>query len=289
MEQKQTQGRVCLGLLCVLLLAGIVYCVELCHHTENACCPDGWRKFGCSCYYISTESKTWNDSKQDCLGRVADLVIINSKEEQVFLTEFNKTAWIGLTEIDEEGTWKWTFLFNLHLRVWIGTGGQDSLMIVVRFRGKRECVEIYYGQDDSMDDYINDQVIELNEIIEENENRATRRVKTETHRSVAVTNDVFTSSYMYKSFPDNRSIRDSENKHFFLYKTNVTKGRDQLQTSYNGLTKERDLLQTSYNGLTKERDQLQTSYNGLTKERDQIQRERDNYQKKFDGKENLLF
>ncbi|XP_045070728.1 von Willebrand factor A domain-containing protein 7-like [Coregonus clupeaformis] len=52
-------------------------------HSENACCPDGWRKFGCSCYDISTESKTWNDSKQDCLGRGTDLVIINSKEERV--------------------------------------------------------------------------------------------------------------------------------------------------------------------------------------------------------------
>ncbi|KAF7686747.1 hypothetical protein HF521_015140 [Silurus meridionalis] len=56
---------------------------------------------------------------------------------------------------------------------------------------------------------------------------------------------------------------------------NLTKERDQLQTSYNNLTKERDQLQTSYNNLTKERDQLQTSYNNLTKERDQLQRERD--------------
>ncbi|XP_045572325.1 uncharacterized protein isoform X4 [Salmo salar] len=51
----------------------------------------------------------------------------------------------------------------------------------------------------------------------------------------------------------------------------LTKEKDQLQTSYNTLTKERDQLQTSYHTLTKEKDQLQTSYNTLTKERDQLQ------------------
>uniref|UniRef100_A0AAZ3Q7E0 C-type lectin domain-containing protein n=1 Tax=Oncorhynchus tshawytscha TaxID=74940 RepID=A0AAZ3Q7E0_ONCTS len=58
-------------------------------------------------------------------------------------------------------------------------------------------------------------------------------------------------------------------------RNNLTKERDQLQSSYNNLTKERDQLQSSYNTLTKERDQLQASYNNLIKERDQLQTERD--------------
>jgi hypothetical protein len=55
----------------------------LCHQTERTCCSDGWKKFECSCYFISTEKKTWEKSREDCLERGTDLVIINSKEEQV--------------------------------------------------------------------------------------------------------------------------------------------------------------------------------------------------------------
>ncbi|XP_076874401.1 uncharacterized protein LOC143524743 isoform X1 [Brachyhypopomus gauderio] len=69
----------------------------------------GWRYFNSSIYYISTEEKTWSESRQDCRERRADLVIINSRQEQEFMFEMvsNTRAWIGLTDVDTEGTWKW--------------------------------------------------------------------------------------------------------------------------------------------------------------------------------------
>jgi len=46
-------------------------------------CPSRWESYGSSRYFFSREKKSWMDSQQDCLNRGADLVIINSKEEQV--------------------------------------------------------------------------------------------------------------------------------------------------------------------------------------------------------------
>ncbi|XP_045553015.1 CD209 antigen-like protein A isoform X5 [Salmo salar] len=43
----------------------------------------GWRHFGSSFYLFSTVEKTWEQSKQDCVRSGADLVIIDSREEQV--------------------------------------------------------------------------------------------------------------------------------------------------------------------------------------------------------------
>ncbi|XP_064782786.1 CD209 antigen-like protein A isoform X2 [Oncorhynchus masou masou] len=71
-------------------------------------CPEGWQKFESSWYFLSEMTeKTWEKSRQDCLERGADLVIINSNKEQEFLFNLKKIVWIGLTDSVKEGTWKW--------------------------------------------------------------------------------------------------------------------------------------------------------------------------------------
>ncbi|XP_061736835.1 CD209 antigen-like protein E [Nerophis ophidion] len=70
-------------------------------------CPHGWILFGSSCYYISSQRRSWDKSRQDCLQRHADLVIINSRQEQAFLTGFTEAAWIGMSDRVQEGNWIW--------------------------------------------------------------------------------------------------------------------------------------------------------------------------------------
>ncbi|XP_046905844.1 C-type lectin domain family 4 member M-like isoform X2 [Hypomesus transpacificus] len=70
-------------------------------------CPLGWWRFSSSCYHISTEAKSWAESRQDCKSKGADLVVIDSREEQAFLHIFGKRVWIGLTDSEKEGTWTW--------------------------------------------------------------------------------------------------------------------------------------------------------------------------------------
>ncbi|XP_078137199.1 C-type lectin domain family 12 member B-like [Sander vitreus] len=82
---------------------------KLKNRTEEKCCPDGWKGFRCSCYFKSKEEKTWSDSRADCKKRGADLVVINIKEEQEFVSELSKDAesWIGLRYDWTQGEWEW--------------------------------------------------------------------------------------------------------------------------------------------------------------------------------------
>ncbi|XP_056592932.1 CD209 antigen-like protein C isoform X2 [Triplophysa dalaica] len=70
---------------------------------------DGWIYFRFSFYYISNEWKSWDDSRRYCRDRGADLIIIDNKEEQDFIQKMSdgRSLWIGLSDSDEEGRWKW--------------------------------------------------------------------------------------------------------------------------------------------------------------------------------------
>uniref|UniRef100_A0A8C1VG31 C-type lectin domain-containing protein n=1 Tax=Cyprinus carpio TaxID=7962 RepID=A0A8C1VG31_CYPCA len=73
--------------------------------TKLVVLPDGWMCYQSCLFYISSMKKSWNDSKQDCSKRRADLMIINSKEQKFFKNDGE--LWIGLTDRDVEGRWKW--------------------------------------------------------------------------------------------------------------------------------------------------------------------------------------
>ncbi|XP_062266233.1 C-type lectin domain family 4 member E-like [Platichthys flesus] len=78
-------------------------------------CEDGWEPHGGKCYFFSSVTLTWNESRTRCKSMGGDLVVINSREEQRFLQSrlMKKMCkpedefWIGLTDSEEEGEWLW--------------------------------------------------------------------------------------------------------------------------------------------------------------------------------------
>ncbi|XP_029937128.1 C-type lectin domain family 4 member E-like [Myripristis murdjan] len=108
--------------------------------TQKKTCPEGWKMFSCACYLVSTERNSWEKARQDCRDRGADLVVIDSLEEQIFMTSLKTDAWIGLSDRDEEGTWKWVDETPLTLTSWEiyqpDNGNDDPKW------GEEDCVQI---------------------------------------------------------------------------------------------------------------------------------------------------
>eukprot|EP00057_Strongylocentrotus_purpuratus_P018932 XP_011673406.1 PREDICTED: macrophage mannose receptor 1-like [Strongylocentrotus purpuratus] len=77
-------------------------------------CELGWGLYDEWCYYSPPVEKTFTEAEAECaaLFSGSHLASIHSIGEQSFITErlyyINAWTWIGLTDADEEDTWKWT-------------------------------------------------------------------------------------------------------------------------------------------------------------------------------------
>uniref|UniRef100_A0A673HMF3 C-type lectin domain-containing protein n=1 Tax=Sinocyclocheilus rhinocerous TaxID=307959 RepID=A0A673HMF3_9TELE len=97
-------------------------------------------------YYFSSEKKSWTESRKYCRERGADLIIINNREEQV--SERYCVFWIGLTDSDEEGTWKWVDGSILTSGFWMfgepsGHRRENCALTVVGEWADHPCTEEY--------------------------------------------------------------------------------------------------------------------------------------------------
>ncbi|XP_050977571.1 C-type lectin domain family 17, member A-like isoform X2 [Labeo rohita] len=86
---------------------------------------DGRLYYNSSFYFISSEKKSWNESRRYCTEeKEADLIIINNREEQEFAKKFShgNPFWIGLTDSDVEDSWKWADGSTLTSGFWATNG-----------------------------------------------------------------------------------------------------------------------------------------------------------------------
>ncbi|KAK2871197.1 hypothetical protein Q8A67_023724 [Cirrhinus molitorella] len=81
----------------------------------------GWAYYQSNFYYISSQKKSWYESRRYCTGKGADLIIINNREEQDFAKKLScgSNVWIGLTDREVEGTWKWVDGSTPRSRFWV--------------------------------------------------------------------------------------------------------------------------------------------------------------------------
>ncbi|CAJ1059160.1 CD209 antigen-like protein E [Xyrichtys novacula] len=101
-------------------------------------CDTGWKKYGLSCYFVSTAKKNWAASREDCKAQGADLVVINSEEEKDFVTGLvnGPEDWIGLTDSAQEGSWMWVDGTPVTTTYW--SGGQPNSS-----KGDQDCGEMW--------------------------------------------------------------------------------------------------------------------------------------------------
>ncbi|XP_029919739.1 centrosomal protein of 135 kDa-like [Myripristis murdjan] len=231
---------------------------ELKRHIEGKWCPEGWNRFGCSCYYTSTESDTWWQSREKCQKQGADLVVINSKEEQMSMDIYAKPD-LGKKVRYNRGA---------------GEGGEEW----------EERPVVIYESADTYRDHQSDLLTHTDDVQnatggQDGEQHSEKQLPASIHRSssraaavslgllaLLLAAGIIVLSINYISV-----IMERDN--LVLERNNLNTSHSQLQTSYHSLTEERDQLQTSYHSLTEERDQLQTSYHSLIEERDQLQTE----------------
>jgi len=102
-------------------------------------CILSWGAYECfegSCYQKGSSTMTWQDSKLYCENTGSVLTSIHSEAENQFINDLcGSICYIGMSDIDHEGDWKWIDGSTVNYTNWAGNepndygGGEDTALI----------------------------------------------------------------------------------------------------------------------------------------------------------------
>lgn len=97
-------------------------------------------------YRVFDDRLTWDQAKERCQQLGGYLAVVTSKSENDFLWSLAKTkpypmyttVWLGATDIDQEGTWKWLTGEMFTLSEYVGAdGGRSENYLNLRLSSER--------------------------------------------------------------------------------------------------------------------------------------------------------
>ncbi|XP_072546303.1 uncharacterized protein [Salminus brasiliensis] len=121
---------------------------------EDNCgqCLPNWVLMNKTCYFFAVSDtisrRGWAAGRQECIKKGAELLVIDSKEEQEFIVDTLKAMrynlqfsyrngfWIGLKDDHTEGVWKWLNKTNMTEGYWMDGEPNDDM-------GIEDCAAVY--------------------------------------------------------------------------------------------------------------------------------------------------
>ncbi|XP_061573945.1 asialoglycoprotein receptor 1-like [Cololabis saira] len=120
------------------------YCPKESDERKCRPCQDGWFDFQSSCYAfndaVESEHKTWEEARQNCRGKISDLVVVADEEDEEFVNEHSwprkvssRAYWLGLRV--EDGRWKWVNGSYLTNNAWISEATDGHCAVSINNQG----------------------------------------------------------------------------------------------------------------------------------------------------------
>ncbi|KAM9322716.1 macrophage mannose receptor 1-like isoform 2-T2 [Pholidichthys leucotaenia] len=90
---------------------------------QNVGCKTGWKRYGSYCYFVGTETKTFDEADKDCKSSDSYLADVSSGVDNVFLVSLvglrpEKHFWLGLSNQKHLDFFEWTNTDSVRFTHW---------------------------------------------------------------------------------------------------------------------------------------------------------------------------